>query len=118
MAPPPSSVSWPVERPCVKVMFWTVSVGCAWSWQWAVVQTRSGSQVFMYRIRRAPPPSSVTSPLPSMTTSGRSLNTLAVACIMMVTGLEPHLNRMMPPRATAATTLLEVQLAAVPLPMT
>ena len=68
-----------VERPCLKVMFWTVSVGWAWFWQWSVVQTRSGSQVFMYRMRRAPPPSSVTRPLPSMTTSGRSLNTLAVA---------------------------------------
>ena len=51
-----------------------------------------------------------------MTTSGRSLCTLAVAVIRMVRGLEPQRNRMMPPRATAATTLADVQLAGVPLP--
>ena len=42
---------------------------------------------------------------------------IAVAAMMIVTGLEPHRNRMMPPRATAATTLADVQLAAVPLPI-
>ena len=31
-------------------MFCTVSVGWSWSWQCDVVQTWSGSQVFMYRI--------------------------------------------------------------------
>ena len=47
MAPPPSMVSLPLERPFVNVMFWTVSVGWSWSWQCDVVQTRLGSQVFM-----------------------------------------------------------------------
>ena len=34
----------------------------------------------------------------------------------MVTGLDPQLNRMIPPRATAATTASEVQLDGVPDP--
>jgi hypothetical protein len=46
------------------------------------------------------------------------LTTFAVAVILIVTGLEPQLKRMIPPRATARTTAAEVQLAAVPLPMT
>src|SRR5450755_525337 len=44
--------------------------------------------------------------------------TLAVAFILMVTGLGPHENRMIPPSRTAATTAAEVQLAAVPRPTT
>jgi plastocyanin len=36
--------------------------------------------------------------------------------MVMVTGLLPQSNRMIPPRATAATTALEVQLAGVPVP--
>jgi hypothetical protein len=41
-----------------------------------------------------------------------------VAVIVIVTGLRPQLNRMMPPLATAATTAAEVQLAGVPRPTT
>jgi hypothetical protein len=44
--------------------------------------------------------------------------TLAVALILIVTGLRPHENRMIPPARTAATTAAEVQLAAVPRPTT
>jgi hypothetical protein len=44
--------------------------------------------------------------------------TLAVVLILMVTGLGPHENRMIPPARTAATTAAEVQLAAVPRPTT
>lgn len=44
--------------------------------------------------------------------------TLAVVLIVMVTGVGPHENRMIPPVRTAATTAAEVQLAAVPCPMT
>jgi hypothetical protein len=36
----------------------------------------------------------------------------------MVTGAGPHEKVMIPPAATAATTAAEVQLAAVPVPMT
>jgi hypothetical protein len=46
------------------------------------------------------------------------LRTLAVAVIVMVTGLGPQENVIMPPAATAATTACDVQLAAVPFPMT
>jgi hypothetical protein len=35
--PPPPSKSSPVELPCVKVRFATVSRGVAWSWQCDVV---------------------------------------------------------------------------------
>jgi hypothetical protein len=42
----------------------------------------------------------------------------AVAAIVMVTGAGPQENLMMPPAATADTTALEVQLRAVPLPIT
>jgi hypothetical protein len=42
--------------------------------------------------------------------------TLAVAVIVIVTGLGPHENRMIPPARVAATTAAEVQLAAVPRP--
>jgi hypothetical protein len=44
--------------------------------------------------------------------------TLAVVVILIVTGLGPHENRMIPPARTAATTAAEVQLAAVPRPTT
>jgi hypothetical protein len=43
---------------------------------------------------------------------------LAVVLILMVTGLRPQENRIMPPARTAATTPAEVQLAAVPRPTT
>jgi hypothetical protein len=42
--------------------------------------------------------------------------TFAVAPILIVTGLRPHENRMIPPARTAATTEADVQLAAVPCP--
>ena len=87
-----------------------MSVGWSWFWQCDVVQTRSGSQVFMYRMRRAPWPSRVTSPPPSITMSGRLLKTRAVALIGIVTGDGPQLNVMIPPWATALTTACEVQL--------
>jgi hypothetical protein len=44
--------------------------------------------------------------------------TLAVALILIVTGLRPHEKRMSPPARTAAATAAEVQLAAVPWPTT
>jgi hypothetical protein len=44
--------------------------------------------------------------------------TLAVAFILMTTGLGPQEKRMIPPARTAATTAAEVQLAAVPRPTT
>jgi hypothetical protein len=44
--------------------------------------------------------------------------TFAVALILIVTGLGPHENRMIPPARTAATTAAEEQLAAVPWPTT
>ena len=53
-----------------------------------------------------------------MTRSGLSLNTLAVALILIVTGLGPQLKAITPPLATAATTACEVQLSGVPLPTT
>src|SRR5215813_7845786 len=72
----------------------------------------------MYRIRRAPPPLSVTIPPPSRTTRVPVLRTSAVASIVIVTGRGPQENVITPPAATAATTACEVQLAGVPLPMT
>ena len=117
MAPPPSIVSWPVERPLTKAMFWTVSVGCAGSGSGWSSRPGSGRRCSCTG-SGARPPSSVTRPPPSMTTSGWSLNTLAVAAILMVTGLGPQLNVMTPPLATALTTACEVQLAGVPVPTT
>src|SRR5919199_2756041 len=67
-------------------------------------------------MRRLPAPLSVTLPPPSRTTRELVFTTFAVAVIVMVTGLLPQLKRMTPPLATAATTALEVQLAAVPVP--
>src|ERR1700692_4807055 len=69
-------------------------------------------------MRRRPSPLSVTSPPPSRTTCGLVFITFAVVLILIVTGLGPHENRMMPPARTAATTAAEVQLAAVPRPTT
>jgi hypothetical protein len=65
-------------------------------------------------MRRRPSPFSVTSPPPSRTTGGLVFITLAVVFILIVTGLRPQENRMIPPARTAATTAAEVQLAAVP----
>ena len=65
-----------------------------------------------------PAPLSVTDPPPSRTTSRRELRTLAVARIRIVTGLGPQENVILPPARTAATTAEEVQLRAVPRPIT
>src|SRR5450432_204343 len=116
--PPPPSKCCPVELPFSRIMFWTISTGLAWSWQCDEVHTCAGSQVSMYRIRRTPPPLSVTFPPPSITTWALVLRTFAVALIMIVTGRGPQEKVITPPAATAATTALDVQLAAVPLPMT
>src|SRR6185503_1922813 len=73
----------------------------------------------MYRMRRLPPPDSVTRPPPSSTMRGPcALRTFAVAFIVMVTAAGPQWKAMTPPAATAFTTASEVQLAGVPLPMT
>ena len=72
----------------------------------------------MYRIRTLPPPLKVTLPPPSSTTRWLVLTTLAVAVIVMVTGLGPQLNLMTPPSATALTIAADVHPAGVPLPMT
>jgi len=53
-----------------------------------------------------------------MTTRALVLTTFAVAVIVMVTGLGPQEKVISPPAATAATTAWDVQLAAVPFPMT
>src|ERR1700729_3892534 len=102
----------------MKRMFCTTRRGCDWSWQCDVVHCWPGSQVSMYRIRRSPPPLSGPLPPPSRTTSALVFTTLAVACMVIVTGRGPQENVMMPPSATAATTAAEVQLAAVPSPIT
>jgi hypothetical protein len=117
--PPPPSVVSPVELPSAKVRFWTVSRGWSWSWQCEVVCTWAASHVFMYRMRRWPPPLRVTLPPPSSTISGPvSLRTLAVAVSVMVTGFGPQLKVMIPPAATASTTAADVQPAGEPSPMT
>src|SRR4051794_34592849 len=73
----------------------------------------------MYRMRRWFAPFNVTSPPPSMTMSGPVLFTiLAVASSVIVMGLGPQRNVMMPPSATVLTTAADVQLAGVPFPMT
>src|ERR1035437_7833533 len=69
-------------------------------------------------MRCRPSPLSVPSPPPSRTPCGLVFMTLAVVVILIVTGLGPHENRMIPPARTAATTAAEVQLAAVPRPTT
>src|SRR5580658_8919801 len=99
-------------------MFCTISCGHLCCQQSDVVYFCFGSQVFMYRIRRLPPPLSVTSPPPSSTIWWLVFTTLAVCRMVMVTGSGPQLNVMTPPCATALTTAREVQLAGVPVPMT
>src|SRR5258708_36013010 len=99
-------------------MFWTTSCGHCCSQQSLVIHFCFLSQVFMYRIRRLPPPLRVTRPPPSMTIRRWVLTTFAVAVITMVTGLGPQLNLIIPPLATALTTAADVQLAGLPLPMT
>src|SRR5580698_10528137 len=74
-------------------------------------------QVSMSRIRILPPPLRVTLPPPSMTMRSPRVM-LAVCVIVIVTGSGPQLKVMTPPMATAWTTAAEVQLAAVPSPMT
>src|SRR5436305_10241872 len=69
-------------------------------------------------MRRRPWPLSVTRPPPSSTTRELVFRTLAVACILIVTGLGPQAKRIIPPARTAATTAAEVQLAGVPWPTT
>jgi hypothetical protein len=69
-------------------------------------------------MRRRPRPLSVTNPPPSRTTWRRELRTLAVAPIRIVTGSGPQENLILPPARTAATTAEEVQLRAVPCPIT
>src|SRR5215472_12131032 len=124
MAPPPlgppksSLVCWAVELPFRKVMFCTIRRGHCWLKQSELAVPSAWSQVFMYRIRRAPPPLSATIPAPSRTTRLLELRTSAVASIVIVTGRGPQENVITPPAATAATTACEVQLAGVPLPMT
>src|SRR5437764_2438841 len=68
-------------------------------------------------MRRWPPPLSVILPPPSMTTRALAFRTLAVWCMVMVSGAGPQLNVMIPPTAIAETSSSEVQLAGVPLPM-
>src|ERR1022692_121379 len=118
IAPPPPSKWCPVEFPPANVRLRTVSRGLDWSWQCDVVYTWCGSQVSMYRIRRTPPPLSVTFPPPSMTTRALVMRTFAVFFIVMVTGLAREDHALTPPAATAATTARDVQLAAVPSPTT
>src|SRR5436190_412081 len=68
-------------------------------------------------IRTVPPPSSVTLRPPSMTVfllMGRFI----VAVTRIVMGSGPQLKVMTPPAATAVCSALNVQLAAVPVPMT
>ncbi len=72
----------------------------------------------MYRIRILPPPLSVTLPPPSSTIWWLVFTTLAVAVMVIVTGFGPQLNVITPPLATALTTLVDVQPAGLPLPMT
>src|SRR6266567_3089816 len=94
------------------------SWGYSWFWQCEVVQPWAWSHVFIYRMRRLPPPLSVTFPPPSSTTRVAALRTFAVAAIVMTIGFGPQEKVITPPAATAATTAAEVQLAAVPPPTT
>src|SRR5215470_15071583 len=117
--PPKSSlVCWAVELPSSNVMFCTIRRGHCWLKQSELAVPSAWSQVFMYRIRRAPPPLSATIPAPSRTTRLLVLRTSAVASIVIVTGRGPQENVITPPAATAATTACEVQPAGVPSPMT
>src|SRR5260370_11418495 len=129
MAPPPSTpayqhfgwlavqVAWCVPlKPSSTVMFGTTICGYGWLTQSPVDQWPA--QVSENRIRRLPPPLSVTRPRPSSTTRCLVLGTRAVAVIKIVTGLLPQSNLMIPPAATARTTAADVQLAGPPSPIT
>src|SRR5579864_728725 len=129
MAPPPSTppyqhcgtfavqVAWCVPlKPSANVMFCTTICGYGWLTQSSV--DHLPAHVSEKRMRRLPPPLSVTRPPPSRTTRCLVLGTLAVAAIRIVTGLRPQLNLMIPPAATALTTAADVQLAGVPWPIT
>src|SRR5215470_1802795 len=129
MAPPPSTppyqhfgllavqVAWCVPlKPSLKVMFCTTICGYGWLTQSPV--DHLPAQVSEYRIRRLPPPLSVTRPPPSSTTRCLVLYTRAVAVITIVTGFVPQSNVMIPPAATARTTAADVQLAGLPSPIT
>ena len=104
MAPPPSTppyqhrgalavqVAWCVPlKPSSNVMFCTTIRGYGWLTQSSV--DHLPAQVSENRIRRLPPPLSVTRPPPSRTTRCLVLGTLAVAVIRIVTGFLPQLNR-------------------------
>src|SRR5450756_477315 len=69
-------------------------------------------------MRRSPPPLRVTRPPPSSTTGPLAFATLAVAVMVMVPGAAPQSKVMIPPPATASTTAWEVQLSALPSPIT
>src|SRR5262245_4502982 len=129
MAPPPSTppyqhcgalavqVAWYVPlKPSANVMFCTTICGYGWLTQSPV--DHLPAQVSEYRIRRLPPPLSVTRPPPSSTTRCLVLYTRAVAVITIVTGFVPQSNVMIPPAATARTTAADVQLAGLPSPIT
>jgi hypothetical protein len=70
-----------------------------------------------FRICTAPPPSRVIRFPPSMTVS-LSVRSLRVEVTWTVAGALPQLNVMTPPLATADCNAVNVQLAAVPVPMT
>src|SRR5215472_1962732 len=129
MAPPPSTppyqhfgslavqVAWCVPlKPFLNVMFCTTICGYGWLTQSLV--DHLPAQVSENRIRRWPPPLSVTRPPPSSTTRCLVLGTRAVAVITIVTGLLPQSNLMIPPLKTARTTAADVQLAGLPSPIT
>src|ERR1700729_1889116 len=69
-------------------------------------------------MRRFPPPLRVTFPPPSSTTWWLVFTTLAVAAMVIVTGLGPQLKVMTPPSATACTTAADVHPAGGPSPIT
>src|SRR5215469_6911360 len=129
MAPPPSTppyqhfgllavqVAWCVPlKPFLNVMFCTTICGYGWLTQSLVDHVPA--QVSENRIRRWPPPLSVTRPPPSSTTRCLVLDTRAVAVIKIVTGFLPQSNLMIPPLKTARTTAADVQLAGLPSPIT
>jgi hypothetical protein len=107
IAPPPRSVSSPATPsllPPVKVMRCTVSVGVPSS---KLEGTES--------IRVVPPPSSVTSPLPSSTVSWSTDLDDATG---IETGARPQLKAITPPPSSAFASAVSVQLAGVPVPTT
>src|SRR6185437_9950693 len=110
MAPPPSTppyqqrgalavqVAWCTPlKPWANVMFCTTIFGNGWLTQSGVDHVPW--QVSENRIRRLPPPLSVTRPPPSRTTRCRVLGTVAVLRIRIVTGFGPQLNVVIPPAA-------------------